>query len=314
MENNINLRNQYIKKVQDRVDKLLYSINLLDNLNEVISQKGGANNAQPNPDEEKINNNFNDINEINNFKFTDFFMPSDKKIEILEKEIENLNNRIHTSNALSKLTDVEVIKRNTDLETEITKLKTELAAEKTKSLECESKVGGLTVLLQKFSNDLEALKKNLPNDTILEKYNKNIEAMLSMIKSTITDNSINTFITTKLKYAIDDPESKLIIEIFTSIQGFIEEFTSKLTALIATKEDAKTKFNEFTQFVKDYNNIIKFMNLLDLLKIYKKGTNEANTIIEDLNKVKEALTLINNVATVLGNNVATVSGNNAATA
>jgi hypothetical protein len=317
MENNINLRNQYIKKVQDRVDKLLYSINLLDNLNEVISQKGGAGAAdgQAAFNAESINNNFTEINDINNFKFDDFFMPSDKKIKILENEIEELNISLNRSQVVGEIKNLsqddantrlikalEDIKQKTKELEDINKL---LVEEQTKSAACNIKVESLTTLLQKFNTDLEALKKNVPNNTTLEKYNNNINAMLSMIESIIDKkNSIDTFITTKLKYAIDDPESKLIIEIFTSIKEVIGEFTNKLTALRATKEDAKTKFNEFTQFIKDYNNIIKFMNLLDQLKIYKKGTPEADAAIANLNNVKEALTLINNVATVLGNNAA----------
>jgi hypothetical protein len=289
MENNINLRNQYIKKVQDRVDKLLYSINLLDNLNEVISQKGGAGAADvagaagaagvgPNTTLSADNFNLEPITEYitNKIELGDHFIDSDQKIKILEEGINKLSTMYKSATTMANSTDDEVRKNNIKLEADIQKLTTDLNNEKEKSTQCGNKLESLNTILVDYQDKLNAMKNNLPYTDDINNYNKQID---NEIRDITNNNSID-----KIK---DSEDNDLAVRYNTSTNNIfnilnkndnISTFIGILTSLKYDNNNGVTRLNDFNakknQFKNNQkNDIITFVNLIQNYKLYKLAQN-----------------------------------------
>jgi hypothetical protein len=223
MENNINLRNQYIKKVQDRVNKLLYSINLLDNLNEVISQKGGANDAGI---QDSLLNSFkakqtedikkmNEIDEINKTRKS-LFMNSNMKISILETKIKNLTNELIDKNNTLQNTGSQ---SQLELDAEKEKLRTateELAKLKVDNEKCNADKIELSAILTSYSQKLNEIAANIPSDNTIEEINQEVDDIITIIEQMPGDKNVrdenNLF--SKANVSINPDTLKLIKEIY----------------------------------------------------------------------------------------------------
>ena len=197
MQNNIKIRNLYIGKVQKQINKLMYSVNLLNNLNNVIdNQYGGANlsvstniddknkEAQQLVDQAKVNHKV--------ISFTSLSMGEDTTTKDLEATIKILTNFIEElKNKLSTATDpTEIIKLNDNVK----KLESDLATAqqnlKDKQTELDNKNKELETVnekMVKFENDLiqynkilDELKKLVPQVQIhdIQNYNNLIDTLI----------------------------------------------------------------------------------------------------------------------------------------
>ena len=289
MENNINLRNQYIQKVQGRVDKLLYSINLLNNLNEVITQKGGNNsNVNGSSGSSTDNNDLNDLNldEVskylsdNEIDLGQYFMTSVEKIEILEKGIDELNDQIKASKeALEKngstaqIENAKLVEQVSKLTTDLEKLKSELEKEKEKTTKCTEELGQLTISLESYKKQLGALLMNMPPKQSVDKHNDIIDELIKRITYV---SQIETYLQKK-----DIIDNSIIIEIYNLLnKDAITQLLEELSALkyndtntgkenLTNLNTKKSKLKEITNNP-NYKNIINYAQLIANLLVYMK--------------------------------------------
>ena len=112
MQNNIKIRNLYIGKIQKQISKLTYSINLLNNLNNVITDHYGGSSTGSNGSDNTVDTQ-KDLQRVTLFK--EFAVTQkeknlnpmvslfdvDESIDDLKLSIENLNNNITTLTTLT---------------------------------------------------------------------------------------------------------------------------------------------------------------------------------------------------------------------
>jgi len=326
MENNINLRNQYIKKVQDRVNKLLYSINLLDNLNEVISQKGGTNDAgiedsllnsvkaKQTEDIKKMN----EIDEINKTRKS-LFMNSNMKISILETKIKNLTNELIEKNNTLKNTGSQ---SQIDLDAEKEKLRIateELEKLKIDNNKCNADKIELSAILTSYSQKLNEIAANIPSDNTIDEINQEIDDIIKIIEQMpgekdVTDEN-NLF--SKANVSINSNTLKLIKEIYELLNKNNPPNKSigyELKELLATKikfeksstnssstefKYDKTKgYEQISNFSKlkiegVYKNIMTFIGIIGNMVVYLHEP----TFYKD--KIDECIVQLNELKAVL---------------
>lgn len=242
---NIEIRNQYIGKIQKQINKLIHSVQLLNNLNNVItSQYGGSNDLQTvNTDssnaaeslakakalETQVNVKHQDVDVTRVSNAADKSMDDlNATISILTSFVEELKEKLRSA-ADPKEKD-ELNKKIEELNNEIVNLKKKLE-EKEKELEdIKKKTEQFEKTLTEYNEILERLRKELPEvrNSNIENYNRSIE---------------------QLKDKLSNPD-KLIANLNNQPEKIRPKLKSKFEEIFTS--DIKTKM---TQLVKDADKL-----------------------------------------------------------
>jgi len=305
---NIEIRNQYIGKIQKQINKLIHSVNLLNNLNNVItSQYGGSNDAQLNADESlakakaletQVNVTHEDV------AVTRISKPADKAMDDLNATISILTSFVEElKDKLAKAADPkekdELNKQIEQLNNEIVNLKKKLEEKEKELGDIKSKTEEFEKLLKEYNEILERLRKQLPEvkNTNITSYNKSIEELkdkLSNPDKLIANLNIQpekirpklkskfkeiftSDIKTKMTQLVTDADKLRLTQgpLVNGNQIGIEPYTSKnqeeekaINDLVIT---ANNKLKEFTNTNKD---------LLDKIDYFIEEYNRAGTAMK----------------------------------
>lgn len=257
MQNNIKIRNLYIGKVQKQINKLMYSVNLLNNLNNVIDNQYGGSNLSQNVDNGLLKGKIlfaQGSVQHTPVRFTSLSGVEDKTvsdlkatIEILKNFIKELNNKL--LNASDK-TEQDTLKKqveelNTKLEATQKELETKQKELETKEQELANINAKMTEFEQKlneYNEILEKLRTLVPqvHITDIPNYNKIIDALIHKLKvPQIDTTNLPQQIKTKFENVFDEDMRNKINLLREKAQQL--KITDKQTVLITPTSG--TSFN-----------------------------------------------------------------------
>ena len=194
MQNNIKIRNLYIGKVQKQINKLMYSVNLLNNLNNVIdNQYGGANTSMPfdqsnsNIDQAKellaqqnVTHDYITLSPVSTAvdKTTDDLKAT---VDILKKFIEKLKKELQL--AINPKEKEELNKKITDLNSQVSQLTNDLENKTKEMVELNDKMKNFEKMLIEYNRILDELKKKLPQikNNQIEQFNSVIDKLITTL-------------------------------------------------------------------------------------------------------------------------------------
>lgn len=302
MQNNIKIRNLYIGKIQKQISKLTHSIQLLNNLNNVIiGQYGGSKIEeakqlleQQNVVKESID--FKSVsdaadNSIHDLKAT---------INILTDYITKLKEDLASTRSTSEQNDL--LQKIDTLEKDLIKCKTELTNKESQLITISDKTAKLEEQLLEYNMILEKLKKKLtikPN-TLIETFNNQVSALIvklrypSLLMNTLNkNNKINTKIQTKFNEVFDQNTRNSIDDKIKELETF--KITTGppntligITPYVTKNQTEETTIKEYVDtYNKKYNSFITANKvIIDNITNFKYQYDRVNNVIVSQNQTK----------------------------
>lgn len=262
MQNNIEIRNLYIGKIQKQINKLIHSVSLLNNLNTVINQRGGNDSATSSLDEAKkvlaqqnINRATVDIVSLRSASDSSVG-DLNKTIKMLKKHIEKL--KVELSNASKPEQITELNNKISELTNTIENINKELD-EKNKQLEgVNGKIIEFENTLKQYNEILEELKKKLPQikNNLIEQFNNTINELVKKLENPeslindINSKQINDKIKTKIRAKFN--------ALFTeSVKNSMKQLTDAMIKLKITKDNTTLPIEPYVVTNQDDENAIE---------------------------------------------------------
>jgi len=322
--NNIEIRNLYINKIQKKINNLIHCTKLLNNLNNVINNQIGGmmdNNMQNSLQEaqellkqqsivhytnkiiptDPIND--NEINDLNNTikelqKFITELQNKSKNNNNSE-EVDKLNKQIIVLNSeLQRLKDeltvaTEELKKK---ENELLAAQLKISDYKTDSEESSKKLNEIQTMLNQYNHILEELKKKLPiiiNNEI-QKFNNIIEDLKKILEIPDITNCKYIKIINKYKDVFNKDNEEKINILTRKLNGIIIKSGPDVNGRILPITPYPIKNQEESEAI---YSLVQKQN--ELYETYKK---ENSSLIDNIKKFKYQFnrvnTLINQQVTV----------------
>ena len=253
--------NKYINKIGN--DKFLSDININNKYN--LNDSNNINNTEPKETNQNLNKEKNEKNINSNFSKTNFNTKiENKRKELLESKDINLDNFVLTFGA----------KGNNEVKNIITSLKNELQSKNNKV----NGNGNTDENINNIINDYEKLKKKYATNRLFTGLQNNINNLNGRINNFKENSSKNN--TSKLSTSNFD----------INIKGELNKNSNEINDLKIELKEAKTKIEELTKLVLNYQKEIK--TLKGQLKKSKR---------ENLDNSK--INTINNISTSNNNSI-----------
>ena len=191
MQNNIEIRNLYIGKIQKQINKLMHSVQLLNNLNNVIANQYGGSDAEKSP--EKSLASAQSLLDQQNVKrgessIARVVSAADQSNEDLKKTIEIFRKHIiDLKDKLAKATDTtdkDALQKQIDELTEKIKKLTETLEAKEKELnDIRQKTAEFEKQLEQYDEILKELKTKLPQieNTAIYSFNSAVDSLVKKL-------------------------------------------------------------------------------------------------------------------------------------
>jgi hypothetical protein len=235
---NIELRNLYINKIQKQLSKTINSVNLLQQLQNVINQSGGSIGDIDQKKQEaremlNIDRSGKSFGIVSGISYRDNRLQElEGALSELEKLMENLRTELKNKSGSNEEDKIKI----KELEETKLKLEEEIANLKKEKEESDKNLAKMKTDLEEYNKLLEELKKLIPKfeNTDVMNFNEGVDRYINTITG-------NTPPNTTYKDSINTKILEKYNNIFTKKSSEIEKLKNELTKSKITEDDLTKK-------------------------------------------------------------------------
>jgi DNA repair ATPase RecN len=314
MQDNIKIRNLYVEKVKNKINKLIHSISLLNNLNNIINdQKGGSqdvlDDAKNTLKQHSVVHDSINISSISSAA-DNSIADLTNTIDILTKHIKELESKLKSTTNPDVGNEIneqitELNKKIEELTKELDIKKAELDIRNKELEEIQEKTSEYDKILKEYNRILEELKKKLPqiSNSEISKFNNIIDKLIGTLDdpNTILNNISTKSIQNKIRSKFNSVFNSSVIYSMAILKQ--EAFSLKIndgpninsnqipiTPYVTKNQEEENAINELVrQHNSRYNTFIdKNTNIINDLNTFLFQYNRVNNVMSP-QKITKAL-------------------------